>query len=365
MKTTFSRAVLFGVLVCVSSSPSPAAAAGFQITASVTSSNLNLKTTTVPAGRLAWFEGNRPDAITNLIQREVLPAVQHDLSFAVQAPAAFFRAAMLDTNAFILNVERAPLASGGYFSVAITTEGIIKTWGGNYHGEFGNGLLAQNVTNFGTHVACWTTGVSVTSTNNGPGPVQQSFDTDWISVAAGSFHTLALKADGSLWGWGDNSRGQLGDVNPGIYCSPIHIGADQLWNVVFACGSSSFAIRRDGTLWAWGANGGSVLGLGLAYTNSNSVWAPTQAGTASNWVKVVVLQEEYLYGWSPIRRLTLGVGGDRSAVLRARRLHEQQRRHPADHQPRSSGGPRSLGGCDSRLAIAGAAGPQGGRQHVG
>ena len=197
---------------------------------------------------------------------------------------------MLDTNAFILNVERAPLASGGYFSVAITSEGVIKTWGGNYHGEFGNGLLAQYITNFGTHVACWTVGASITTTNAGPGPVQQSSDTDWVSVACGALHTLALKADGSLWGWGANSRGQLGMANPGIYCSPVQIGAGQLWNGVFACGYSSFAIRHDGTLWGWGANAGSVLGLGPAYTNSDSVWAPTQAGTASNWVKVVVLQ---------------------------------------------------------------------------
>ena len=270
MKATFSRALLFGVLVCVSSSPSSVAAAGFQITASVSSSNLNLKTTTVPAGKLAWFQGNRPDAITNLIQTEALPAIQHDLSFALQASAAFSRAAMLDTNALVLNVERAPLASGGYFSVAITTEGVIittegvtKTWGNNYHGEFGNGLLPQNVTNFGTHVACWTVGGSVTTTNAGPGPVQQSADTDWVSVAAGAFHALAIKADGSLWGWGDNSRGQLGMTNPGVYSSPVQIGADQLWNAVFGCGYSSFAIRRDGTLWAWGANGGSVLGWAL------------------------------------------------------------------------------------------------------
>jgi alpha-tubulin suppressor-like RCC1 family protein len=289
--TPSSKSLCLGLVAGCLFLPAIALAYGFQISAVNTNSSLHLRATTVPAGRLEWFTGNSLNGITNVVQIENVPVVQHDFPVTGAASVAFFRAAMLDTT-----YERDPIASGAAGDVAIMTNGVIETWGDNYAGTFGNGTFPQTFTNTSNAkaVACWVTGITIGTTNNGPGPVPQSSATDWVSVVEGKSHTLALKSDGSMWGWGDNNYGELGNTNAGSFSSPVQIGTNEQWNAVFAYAYSSFAIRSDGTLWAWGNNGNSVLGLGPAYTNSsttvtasNSVWIPTQVGTAANWVKVV------------------------------------------------------------------------------
>jgi alpha-tubulin suppressor-like RCC1 family protein len=82
----------------------------------------------------------------------------------------------------------------------------------------------------------------------------------YTAVAAGLRHTLALKADGSLWAWGDNSQGQLGDGSGTSRLSPVLVGTGF---VAIAAGDThSLAIKADGTLWAWGSNGSGELGDG-------------------------------------------------------------------------------------------------------
>ncbi len=79
-------------------------------------------------------------------------------------------------------------------------------------------------------------------------------------VIAGLRHTLALKADGSLWAWGDNILGALGDGSGSNQLSPVLVGTDF---VAIAAGDThSLAIKADGTLWAWGSNGSGELGDG-------------------------------------------------------------------------------------------------------
>ncbi|HEY3854802.1 MAG TPA: hypothetical protein VGO67_10450 [Verrucomicrobiae bacterium] len=261
--------------------PSRSSAAGFPITVQAATNSVRLSAVTVPAGRLVWYSGASLDAITNVVQIEEFPLVQHDFLLPKLSSSTFFRAARFDTN-----VEVTPLAIGSDHAVAITTNGMIESWGDNSYGQFGNGVPITE--NFFYYAACW--GEPTGFTNTSQGPLPESSDTDWVSVAAGAHHTLALKANGTLWAWGNNAGGQLGYTNEGYAVSSpsaVPIGTNVLWRSVFAVGSSSFAIGRDGTLWAWGDNASSILGLGTNFSNSNTVWAPTQAGTSSNWVKVV------------------------------------------------------------------------------
>ena len=79
---------------------------------------------------------------------------------------------------------------------------------------------------------------------------------DWKSVAAGASHTLALKNDGSLWGWGNNQNWQLALASVAAgnprRSAPTRIGSAADWMGVFASGDRSCAIKKDGTAWYWG-----------------------------------------------------------------------------------------------------------------
>tara|TARA_B100002019_G_scaffold100448_1_gene86545 strand:+ start:9340 stop:11799 length:2460 start_codon:yes stop_codon:yes gene_type:complete len=82
----------------------------------------------------------------------------------------------------------------------------------------------------------------------------------WTDVSSGNYHCLASKGDGYLWTWGINSNGSLGLNNDAYYSSPIQISGTQ-WTNEFRCTRyGSRAKKTDGTLWAWGlgAYGGEV-----------------------------------------------------------------------------------------------------------
>ena len=106
-------------------------------------------------------------------------------------------------------------------------------------------------------------------------------DTNWVDVAAGGSHTLALKDDGTIWAWGENYDWQLGDGTRISRSTPVLSVQGNDWKQV-ATGLHCLALKKDGTLWAWGNNWAGVLGNG---TTSNSV-VPVQVGTSTNWVKV-------------------------------------------------------------------------------
>jgi alpha-tubulin suppressor-like RCC1 family protein len=114
-------------------------------------------------------------------------------------------------------------------------------------------------------------------------PIQIGADADWVRVAAGWDHNIALKADGSLWAWGRNDKGQIGDgmVNINRYL-PKRIGDRSDWGEVWAKRKCSFALREDGTLWGWGFNETGALGDGTAVNR----WSPVQVGTDADWAWV-------------------------------------------------------------------------------
>ena len=84
---------------------------------------------------------------------------------------------------------------------------------------------------------------------------------DWVSITAGRFHTLGLKTDGSLWTWGDNGSGQLGDGSQTDRLNPIRIGTANEWTLLAAGRNHTMALKTDGSLWAWGNNNQGQLGL--------------------------------------------------------------------------------------------------------
>ncbi|MGH1519697.1 fibronectin type III domain-containing protein [Chryseobacterium sp. JK1] len=113
-------------------------------------------------------------------------------------------------------------------------------------------------------------------------PVQIGTANDWQSVSAGTFHSMAIKTNGTLWGWGLNGNSRLGDGTTNDRIFPTQITSDTNWQSVSAGDVNTVAIKTNGTLWGWGYNGYAQLGDGT--TNNRST--PYQIGTATNWRSV-------------------------------------------------------------------------------
>ena len=160
---------------------------------------------------------------------------------------------------------------GTSMTAAIKIDGTLWTWGSN-----ASGLLGQ----------------ATASIPNPPlarsSPMQVGSLTDWKQVSIGSNHALAVKTNGTLWTWGDNTNGQLGlgvasSLAAGRRSSPVQIGSLTNWKYVSAAYSfSSAAIKTDGTLWTWGYNNSGGLGQG----NITSYSSPVQVGLLTNWKSV-------------------------------------------------------------------------------
>jgi len=90
-------------------------------------------------------------------------------------------------------------------------------------------------------------------------------------VTAGGYHTIARKADGTLWAWGLNFYGQLGDTTTTDRTSPVQIDVDTNWATVAAGGFHTIALKADRTLWTWGRNFPGQLGDGTLTNRTSPV----------------------------------------------------------------------------------------------
>ena len=132
------------------------------------------------------------------------------------------------------------IAGGYWHTIALKSDGSVWTWGNNNHGQLGDG----------------------TTTNNNT-PVLVDGLTDVIAIAGGYYHTAALKSDGTVWTFGDNHYGQLG--NGDNTDSNITVQVSSISGIVTAIAGGlwhTIAVRSDGTVWTWGNNFNGQLGDG-------------------------------------------------------------------------------------------------------
>ncbi|MCX6925235.1 MAG: immunoglobulin domain-containing protein, partial [Verrucomicrobia bacterium] len=123
------------------------------------------------------------------------------------------------------------------------------------------------------------------TTDGKSSPVQVGTDTNWQVVAAGSSHTVAVKTGGTLWAWGNNDYDPLGDGTTDSKSSPVQVGTDTKWQVVAAGYYHTVAVKTGGTLWAWGANWNGQLGDGTAWQET-----PIQIGAPVVHAPVIQVQ---------------------------------------------------------------------------
>ena len=131
-------------------------------------------------------------------------------------------------------------------------------------------------------------------------------------ISGGMNFSMAIKENGTLWGWGDNAFGQLGDGTTVGKVLPTQIGTANDWVSIAAGNQHTLAIKSNGTLWAWGLNDHGQLGLGDTVTRV----VPTQVGSAQ-WVcvdagashSVGLLLDGTLQAWGYGAYGQLGSGG--------------------------------------------------------
>lgn len=153
-------------------------------------------------------------------------------------------------------------AAGGSHTVARKADGTLVGFGLNHSGQLGDGTAVDRVIPTATVDA----------------------STLWTGVSVGDFHTLGLRSDGSIWGWGLNQNGQIGDKTNFDKMVPTQIGTDKKWTVISAGKAHSVAVKSDGTLWAWGRNFDGQLGdvTGVDKTSPIQVlMAPAVAGSTT------------------------------------------------------------------------------------
>jgi alpha-tubulin suppressor-like RCC1 family protein len=154
------------------------------------------------------------------------------------------------------------VSAGGVHSLGLRANGSAWAWGLNTSGQLGG---------------------DSTTARSSPVSVVGGFG-DWIQVSAGGVHSLAVRANGSAWAWGNNTSGRLGDGTVTARSSPVSVvGGFSDWVQVSAGDAHNLAVRANGSAWAWGLNTSGRLGDGTITSRTSPV---SVVGGFSDWVQV-------------------------------------------------------------------------------
>ena len=191
----------------------------------------------------------------------------------------------------------ASVSAGNFHSLAVTTCGQLWAWGGNV---FGN------------------TGLN-TDTGTTPVPTRVGNATNWSSVSAGLFHSIAVTTNGELWAWGANFFGLTGlDTDTGHTLVPTRVGNATNWASVSAGGSHSLARTTNGELWGWGFSNNWQPGPNdnvntFVPTFIASGWASFSAGNSNN-IAITTTGQLFRWGSSTVNFSRIGFESNWASV---------------------------------------------------
>jgi alpha-tubulin suppressor-like RCC1 family protein len=188
------------------------------------------------------------------------------------------------------------IAAGKHHNLVLRANGLVVAWGNNLHGQIGDGNIGH-----GALTPFTVTGLA-----------------DVIAVATGEYHSLALKRDGTVWSWGENAHGELGDGTLILRTRPVQVAG--LTNIVSIGAGYGFslAVRNDGTVWCWGDNTWGQLGNGTTNPSPLALEA-TGPGNAiavagGEYHSLALTASGKVFGWGANFTGQLGTGGMDSRV---------------------------------------------------
>ena len=190
------------------------------------------------------------------------------------------------------------ISAGWNHTIALKSDETVWTWGNNDDGKLGNG------TN--------------TSSNT---PIQVSGLSGVSAITGGWHHTAALKSDGTVWTWGDNERGQLGNGTTTSNYSPNLLSGLSGAFTAIACGGwHSAVLKSDGTVWTWGYNDDGQLGNGGTTTSYVPVPVSGLSGTvtalaAGRRHTLALMSDGTVWGWGCNCDGQLGIGTTTTTFL--------------------------------------------------
>ena len=197
------------------------------------------------------------------------------------------------------------VAAGYLYTLAVANNGNLYTWGYNYYGQAGDGSKQNShlsptkigsdttwqkvATSYQTSYGLKTDGTLWAWGLNSSGQVGDGTSTDKLvptqilsqvkSLFVGNQSVFVIKNDGTLYGWGLNTGGQLGDNSKQNRYLPIKITNDTDWLTVATGNNHTLALKKDGSLWAWGQNNYGKLGDG----GTAEKLVPTHIGSGTDW----------------------------------------------------------------------------------
>lgn len=181
--------------------------------------------------------------------------------YNMKTKLCFFTFLWIIANCILPSISGAQsIAGGGIHSLALCSDNTVKAWGDNFYYQLGDG--------------------TTTSASNVPVPVSSL--TGVIALSGGGLHSLALRNDSTVWAWGRNLEGQMGNgvnTNSNI---PIMLNSFTGVTAIAAGGYHSLGLKKDSTVWAWGSNTYGQLGNGTT-TASN---VPVQVSSLSGIIAI-------------------------------------------------------------------------------
>ncbi len=194
------------------------------------------------------------------------------------------------------------ISAGNDHCLALKRDGSLWAWGRNDHGQLGD-----------------------QTTEDALLPKQIGISKNWNRIAAGKYFSMALQTDGTLWTWGRNSSGQLGDGTTKDKTLPVKIGTFSDW-IQISCSpydEHSAAIRSNHSLWLWGNNAQGQLGDGttksrnvpekLSTGMALAIWIDVKLGYHNSFAVHTNGLENFLFGWGDNAS---GMFGDGSKIDR-------------------------------------------------